>query len=208
MTEREFDTGRARRGGSRASRGAGRNRQPAGRQPTEGPGRAAADPIGQARERCLNLLAVRPRTRAELRQALLRRGIDEDVADQVLARLNEVGLIDDAAFAEQWVHSRHTYQGMARRALAAELRRKGVADPTAAAAVNALDGDAEEARARELVRKRLRTVASADQVTKVRRLVGMLARKGYPEGVAYRVVREELRAAGADTDLLDTTPSD
>jgi regulatory protein len=130
-------------------------------------------------------------------------GVDEDIADRVLSRLDEVGLINDAAFAEQWVHSRHTYQGLARRALAAELRRKGVADHETQKVIAELDGDTEQARARELVRKKLRTVASADDVTKVRRLVGMLARKGYPEGLAYRVVRDELKNAGDETSLLD-----
>jgi regulatory protein len=162
------------------------------------------DPVAKAKEICLDLLAVRARTKAELRTRLLRRGIEEPVADQVLGRLDEVGLVDDAAFAEQWVRSRHTYQGMARRALSAELRRKGVAPDLAAEAVSALDSEAEESRARDLVRKRMRTSGPmASEVTAIRRLVGMLARKGYPEGMAYRVVRDELRAAGSDAELLD-----
>jgi regulatory protein len=161
------------------------------------------DPVSRARELCLNLLTMRSATRAELRTHLLKKGVEEQVADQVLSRLNEVGLVDDAAFAEQWVRSRHNYQGMARRALSAELRRKGVADELAAEAVSALDSEAEEARARELVRKRMRSLGSADETAKLRRLVGMLARKGYSEGMAYRVVRDELRAAGTETDFLD-----
>lgn len=163
------------------------------------------DPVTQAREICLNLLATRARTRAELRTSLLRKGIEEGVADQVLGRLDEVGLVDDQAFAEQWVRSRHTYQGMARRALSAELRKKGVADQVAAEAVSELDNEAEEDRARELVRKRLRSVVIGDtpELTVIRRLVGMLARKGYSEGMAYRVVREELRNAGAEAEALE-----
>jgi regulatory protein len=169
------------------------------------PARPAApvDPVSQAKEICLNLLAMQPRTRAELRTKLLGKGVEPDVADGVLARLNEVGLIDDAAFAELWVRSRHTYQGLGRRALSAELRRKGVDDELAAEAVSAVDSEAEEARARELVRKRLRSVGSAPELTVIRRLVGMLARKGYSEGMAYRVVRDELANAGAETDLMD-----
>lgn len=163
----------------------------------------SADPVSQAREICLNLLAMRARTRSELRTQLLRRGVAEPVADQVLGRLHEVGLIDDAGFAEQWVRSRHEYHGMARRALSVELRRKGVADDVVADAVSAVDRDAEEVRARELVRKRLRTIGDVPELTAVRRLVGMLARKGYPEGLAYRVVREELREGGCATELLD-----
>jgi regulatory protein len=143
---------------------------------------------------------VRPRTRVELAQALARKGIEEDVAEQVLSRLDEVGLIDDTAFAEVWVQSRHNFQGLSRRALAVELRRKGVADESAAEALATVDADAEEDRARQLVRKRLRALANADEPTKIRKLVGMLARKGYAQGLAYRVVKEELR-----TSLLDET---
>lgn len=161
------------------------------------------DPAQRAKDICLRLLTVRPRTRAELHQALLRKEIPEDVADQVLGRLDEVGLIDDAAFADIWVRSRHTYQGLGRRALAMELRRKGVADDVAAEAVAAVDADAEEERARQLVRKRLRSLTAADEASRIRKLVGMLARRGYSEGLAFRVVRDELRAAGEESDLLD-----
>lgn len=195
MDESSHDDRTRRRG---RSRGFGR---PA---PRDGaPPAAPVDPVGKAREICLNLLTTRPRTRAELRTKLLERDIEPDVADSVLGRLNEVGLVDDAAFAEQWVRSRHTYQGVARRALNAELRRKGVADELAAAAVSAVDSEAEESRARELVRKRMRSIGSTPEPTVIRRLVGMLARKGYSEGMAYRVVRDELSRAGADTELMD-----
>lgn len=162
-----------------------------------------ADPAARARDLCLRMLTARPRTRAELRTGLLRKGIDGHVADEVLGRLDDVGLIDDAAFAELWVHSRHTYQGLGRRALAAELRRKGVAEPLAAQAVAAVDQESEEERARQLVRKRLRAMTTTDEVAKVRRLVGMLARKGYSQGLAFQVVRDELKAAGEEAGLLE-----
>lgn len=136
----------------------------------------------------------------ELAQALARKEIAPDVAEQVLSRLDEVGLIDDAVFAEVWVRSRHGFQGMSRRALAVELRRKGVDDESAAEALATVDSDAEEERARQLVRKRLKALGSADEAAKVRKLVGMLARKGYSQGLAYRVVKDEVRTA-----LLDDT---
>lgn len=156
------------------------------------------DPVQQAKDICLRLLTARPRTKAELAQSLARKGIEPDVAAQVLDRLDAVGLVDDAAFAEVWVRSRHNYQGLSRRALAVELRRKGVTDDSAAEALATVDPEAEEERARALVRKRLKSLTTVDEQTKVRRLVGMLARKGYSEGLAYRVVKDELR-----TSLLD-----
>ena len=121
----------------------------------------------------------------------------------MLGKFDRAGLIDDAQFAEMWVRSRHTYNGLGRRALAMELRRKGVADEVVAEAVAAVDGEAEEERARELVRKKLRTMSGVDETAKIRRLVGALARKGYAEGLAYRVVRDELRAAGGEASALD-----
>jgi regulatory protein len=170
--------------------------------------REPEDPVQRAKDICLRLLTVRPRTRAELQQALARKGIDAEVSDGVLSRLDAIGLVDDKAFAEVWVRSRHTYEGLGRRALAVELRRKGVDESVTADAVAAIDYGAEEERARQLVRKKLRTLGGADEAVKIRRLVGMLARKGYSQGMSFRVVREELRSAGEDTALLDDAPLD
>lgn len=134
----------------------------------------------------------------------MRKEISPEVAERVLGRLDEVGLIDDRAFAEMWVRSRHTYQGVGRRALSVELRRRGVDNDTVAEAVAAVDEDAEEERARQLVRKKLPSMRSVDHQAKIRRLVGMLARKGYTQGLAYRVVKDELSTVGDETDLLDS----
>ncbi|TWP44479.1 regulatory protein RecX [Lentzea tibetensis] len=153
------------------------------------------DEARRAKDICYSLLTARPRTRLELRNALLRKEISEAVADEVLGKFSRAGLIDDAAFAEIWVRSRHEHQGLGRRALAMELRRKGVDDDLVAEAVAAVDPEAEEERAREIVRKRLRTMGGVDETAKIRRLVGALARKGYSEGLAFRVVREEMRVS-------------
>ncbi|MGH3517844.1 MAG: regulatory protein RecX [Haloechinothrix sp.] len=173
----------------------------------EQPAEQQQDPARQARDICYRLLAGRPRTRDELRTALAGKGIDPEVAEQVLGKFDQAGLIDDSDFAEMWVRSRHAYQGLGRRALKAELLRKGVGKEIAEDAVGALDSDAEEHRARALVRKRLRGLQQVEETTAVRRLVGMLARKGYPEGLAYRVVREELSESGRETGLLDEIQS-
>ncbi|MFC6090443.1 regulatory protein RecX [Saccharothrix lopnurensis] len=162
----------------------------------------------KATDLCYALLAARARTRVELRDALLRKGIREETAELVLGKFDRAGLIDDTAFAEVWVRSRHAHQGLGRRALAVELRRKGVADEVVTEAVAAVDDEAEEERARELVRKKLRTTGGLDDTTKIRRVVAALARKGYPEGLAYRVVRDELRRAGEETDALDELTRD
>ncbi len=172
---------------------------------------ADADPVVVAREICLRLLTERARTRQELAQALCKRGVPDEAATVVLERFDEVGLIDDAAFAGQWVRSRHARRGLARRAIAMELRQKGVADEVAQEALAEVDTTSEERRARELVDRKLRTVPAdtpEQRTTAARRLVGMLARRGYSGGISYRVVREALAAHGAGADELGIGPDD
>lgn len=161
-----------------------------------------------AKEICFDLLAARPRTKDELRQALRRKGFDDELAERLLGKLDTSGLVDDAAFAEQWVRARHAYQGLARKALVAELKRKGIDGEVAAQAAGEIDRESEELRARELVRKRLRSMTTVDEQTAVRRLLGTLARKGYPQGLAYSVIRDELKNAGAESTLLDDAVTD
>lgn len=166
--------------------------------------RVASVPEAPARERvnsqdeqawsyCLRLLTSRARTRAELVERLARRGYPDDVTDRVLARLAGAGLINDAEFAAQWVRSRHIYAGKGKRALAAELRTKGVSAENAEAALASIDGDSERSRAAELVVKKLRSENLDDGGLKAsRRLVAMLARRGYNQSMAFDVVKNAL----------------
>ncbi|QNG19118.1 recombination regulator RecX [Rhodococcus triatomae] len=146
----------------------------------------------QAKEICLRLLADRARSRGELADRLRRREFAPDVVDRVLDRLTEVGLIDDADFAREWVRSRHTYSGKGKRALAVELRRKGIGPDDAAQALDLIDREDERARAGELVDRKLRSVSLDDREKATRRLVGMLARRGFPPGMCYEVVKERI----------------
>ncbi|HET7328685.1 MAG TPA: regulatory protein RecX [Nocardioidaceae bacterium] len=156
-----------------------------------------ADPESVARTILLNKLTAQPRTRAELAEMLAKKLVPGEVATRVLDRFEEVGLVDDRAFARSWIESRQSGRGLARRALAQELRRKGVDDEVAREALDEVDPETEETTARDLVRRKLRTMSRLDDQTRVRRLTGMLARKGYPPGLAFTVVREEV----ADADL-------
>jgi regulatory protein len=160
------------------------------------------DPESVARAICLRLLTGQPRTRDELAAALARRGVPGGAAEAVLGRLAEVGLIDDRAFAAAWVGSRHAGRGLARRALAAELRRRGVDQATVGEAVATIDPATEERTATELVARRLSATRRLDPAVRLRRLVGMLARKGYPPALAARVVRAQFAEEGA-LDRLD-----
>ncbi|NEE01734.1 regulatory protein RecX [Phytoactinopolyspora halotolerans] len=133
---------------------------------------------------------------------MAKKGVPDDVRERVLDRFAELNLIDDAAFAEAWVESRHVGRGLARRALGHELRQRGVEPALVDEAVAALPTEREEETARELVAKRLAGTRRLEPQARMRRLMGMLARKGYPQGLAYRVVREALESDGADGDDL------
>ena len=165
-----------------------------------------ADHEAVARKILLDQLTGQPRSRSELSGKLAKKGVPDEVATRLLDRFEEVGLVDDEAFARAWVQSRQPGKGLARRALAQELRRKGVDDETAGIALDEVDPDDEVETARTLVRRKLRTVTRLDRDVAVRRLSGMLARKGYPAGVCFRVVREELERHGHEVDDLGELP--
>jgi len=154
-----------------------------------------ADAESVARKILLDQLTGQARSRKELADKLAKKNVPADLATRLLDRFEEVGLIDDDAFARSWVASRQPGKGLARRALAQELRRKGIDDEVAREALDEIEPEAEEEAARVLVRKKLRTLSRVDDTTATRRLVGLLARKGYPSGVAFAVVRDELKAA-------------
>jgi regulatory protein len=160
----------------------------------------------RAREICVRLLTAGPRTRQELATALRQRGIPAEVAHDLLERYREVGMVDDRAFARAWVATRHHGKGLAGRALAGELRRKGVEADAIGAALDEIGGDVQARTARELVDRKLRSDHGGSADATLRRLVAMLARKGYPPGLAFRVVRDALTEAELsveDTESLE-----
>ena len=166
------------------------------------PGRGSAavdaepDPEEVARTIALRQLSAAPRSRAQLAQAMARKDVPEVVAERVLDRFEEVGLIDDAAYAGMLVRTRQAERGLARRALAVELRRKGIDPETAQGALGEVDPEDELEAARAVVAKRLRSMSGLENEVKKRRLVATLARKGHPPGISFRVVDEAL--AGRD----------
>src|SRR5665811_1275480 len=161
---------------------------------TEPPAAGAAahdrepDQESVARAITLRLLTGAPRSRHQLAEALARREVPDDVATRVLDRFTEVGLIDDAEYARTLVRSQRESRSLARRALAMELRRKGIDDETAANALSEVDGDLEEQSGRDLVRRRWRP--GTDPTVQARRMLAMLDRKGYPPGLSRRLVAE------------------
>ncbi|MGH3470447.1 MAG: regulatory protein RecX [Nocardioidaceae bacterium] len=183
-------------------RGAGRP-EPRDGQRDLGP---TADPDSVARTILLTKLTARPRSRHELGDALAARGVPDDVATRVLDRFEQVGLIDDAAFAEGWVRSRQVGRGLSRRVLAQELRRKGVDRDVVSHSVAAISADDERQAAHEVVVKKLPSLRRLDDDVRFRRLLAMLARRGYPPGRAVEVIRSALadrRVVDDGAEMLD-----
>jgi regulatory protein len=187
---------------TRGQRPSGSPPETAGTSPAE---TEVGDPEAQARQICLRLLTVAPRTRAQLAQALRRRGVPGDAAEAVLARFTDVGLIDDAAFARAWVESRHHSRGLSRRSLSAELRRQGVQTEEIREAVGTLDAEQEVSTARRLVEQKMAGTRGQPPDVRVRRAAGTLARKGYPAGLVFRLIKEVLEQEGA-AEALDLDP--
>ena len=167
------------------------------------------DPEARARQVCLCLLTLAPRTRAQLAEALRKHDIPDEAAAKVLGRFEDVGLVDDAAFARTWVESRHYGRGLAGRALSAELKQRGVAPDDIRAAIDEqLSPDAEASAARLLVDRKLAATRGLSAEQRTRRLAGMLARKGYPAGLSFRVIREAMEAEGEEAALEDESSLD
>ena len=154
-----------------------------------------ADPYDVARQIVLRQLTMAPRSRHQLEDKLRAKDCPDDVAAAVLDRMTEVGLVDDQAYAAMLVRSQQAGRGLARRALARELRAKGIDADLAEETLASMGEDDEHARARQLVDKKLRSMHGLDRVVQTRRLAGMLARKGYPSAMTFAVIRDALADA-------------
>lgn len=179
---------RGRKEGARGRRGRtaepGPDREPA----------AEADPESVAREIVLRKLTAQQRSRSELAKALKQRDVPDDAAGVVLDRMEAVGLVNDAAFAESWVQSRQGRRNLSRRALRQELARKGVARDDIDSALSRVEPDDEIEAATALAEKKLRSMRGLERDVKYRRLAGALARRGFSAGLTSQVLASVLDA--------------
>ncbi|RKQ33337.1 regulatory protein RecX [Kocuria tytonis] len=168
-----------------------------------------ADPQEVARAIVLRQLTASAKSRGQLADKLAERHVPEDVAREVLDRFEEVGLVDDREFAAMFVRSRAETRKLSRSALRRELSRRGITGEFAEAALEQRSAEDEARDAHELVRRKLpATFDPSDRKEHeklTRRLVSMLGRKGYPPGVAFGVVKEELAGLGSVQDPDDST---
>lgn len=161
-------------------------------------GSVESDPEAVGRQICLRMLTAEPRTRAQLAEAMRRRGVPDNTAESILDRFTDAGLIDDATFAKAWVESRHHGRGLSKRSLSAELRQRGVDSDDIAEAVETLDPEQEAATAKQLVERKLAATRGQPADSRARRVAALLARKGYSPGLAFRLIREAMEQEGVD----------
>ena len=153
-----------------------------------------------AKQVLLRRLSHAPRTRKELAKDLKDKDISDEVANVALDRFEEVGLINDQALASSYVSSQHERKGLGKNALRQQLRAKGVSDDVALEAISQISDDQEFQAAFALACKKIRSLQKDDAKTQLRKIVGVLARKGYSSNLAFRVAKEVI------TDLPDGLP--
>lgn len=183
----------------------------AGGRPRPLPGMATKSPQeveSAVRERCLNLLAQQPRTRAELERSLARAGAPEEVVAQVLDRLAGVGLVDDAAYAQAYVRTGVGVRRRGTRSLRAELQGRGVSPEVIAAATAEVDEDAERETALALASRRAAGLQPLPPQVARRRLTGLLLRRGFSGSVVSSVLTEVLADLAAGEDGLGNVDDD
>ncbi|MGY0887486.1 recombination regulator RecX [Corynebacterium aurimucosum] len=176
----------------------------AGGQLIDAEAEAAKAPV---RSRALGLLDQRARSRKELRDRLVAADFEPEVVDTVVDDLAGVGLVDDEAFAKEWVRQRHARRGKSARALNLELKEKGVEAADRAIALEQITEESEEAVARQVAEKKVRTLkrVPADRHERdkfLRRIVGTLARRGYNQELVMRISIEVLDARIAELKAL------
>ena len=199
--------------GSRRRRASDSHRGPAApTAPAESSGEAEPDPREVARAIVLRQLSASAKSRRQLEDKLADRNVPEDIAREVLDRFEEVNLVDDRAYAGMFVRSRAETRRLSRSALRRELAQRGITGEIADEALEERSDDDELRDAHVLVRKKL--PASVDPSDRkehdrlTRRLVSMLGRKGYPPGLAFSVVKEELGALESPAEEFEAEPFD
>lgn len=143
----------------------------------------------RARNVLLHQLARSAKSTTQLRKILEQREIPTEIAEKVILRFTEVGLIDDAAFAETIVNSRRNYKGLSKSAIKRELDEKGISQAMVEEALSGITPEDDFESAKQLATKRYRQMAHLDKEVRTRRLAGYLQRKGYSSGSVFPAIK-------------------
>ena len=143
----------------------------------------------RARNVLLHQLARSAKSTSQLRKILEQREIPTDISEKVLERFTEVGLIDDASFAETIVNSRRNYKGLAKSAIKRELNEKGVSQEMVEEAVSGITAEDDFESAKQLATRRFGQMAHLEKDVRTRRLAGYLQRKGYASSAVFAAIK-------------------
>jgi regulatory protein len=149
-----------------------------------------ADPYSIANTIALNALVARAKSKGELLAHLKKRGVEDDVAQATIFRLQENGLINDEEFAKAWTQSRHTSKKLSKRIIAGELRTRGVDQSSIDLALDEIDDESEYRTAFSLGMKKYNTMSRLEPEVQIRRIQSLLQRKGFSFPTISRVIRE------------------
>lgn len=149
-----------------------------------------ADPYSIANTIALNALVARAKSKGELLAHLKKRGVEDDVAQATIFRLQESGLINDSEFAKAWTQSRHTSKKLSKRIIAGELRTRGVDQSSIDEALDEIDDESEYRTAFSLGMKKYNTMSRLEPEVQIRRIQSLLQRKGFSLPTIARVIRE------------------
>ncbi len=149
-----------------------------------------ADPYSIANTIALNALVARAKSKGELLAHLKKRGVEDDVAQATIFRLQESGLINDSEFAKAWTQSRHTSKKLSKRIIAGELRTRGVDQSSIDEALDEIDDESEYRTAFSLGIKKYNTMSRLEPEVQIRRIQSLLQRKGFSLPTIARVILE------------------
>lgn len=158
--------------------------------------------IDAAKDRILDIVSRAPRTTFEVREKLLKKGFKEIAIDKAVARLEEVGVLNDTVFAEQWTYSRFHYAGRSTYVIAQELKRKGLPEETIESAIESInDIDTQRTKAEELASEKARALAKSKPALDsgdAKKIAAMLARRGFPAGLCFDVASSTVKEYGIE----------
>jgi regulatory protein len=162
----------------------------------------SADTLEKAKQRALGLISYRPRSVQEVRRRLQRAGVDEDRIGEVVASLQQAGLLDDESFSKSWVESRVEASPRSKRMIAWELRQKGVSEPTIQASLESVN---EDEAAYRLALKRWPKVAGLETAAERRRkLTEHLARHGF----GFDIIKDVIQRLETEMNTDETADDD
>lgn len=152
----------------------------------------------KARNVLLFQLSKGAKSTKQLREILQKREIDEAIAETVIERFTEVGLIDDLAFAHTVVSSRLKFKGLSASAIRRELNQKGVAAEVIDEVMSEITSEIEAKQADDLALRRLRQMLHLTPEVRQRRLAGFLGRKGYPSSTVFSAIKKAEQAVKSE----------